>query len=662
MKGQIFLMVIAAMVILFSGSANAVNLRANQSFSPVEVWGNSTSASDGAISTMDISMDMNGDGKAEIIAGSSNYSSNTYTLYLFNGADGKLINRVEFVDVAYSASGDNVPVDGRLYTVMIADSNGNPISERYYVIFANHSNNRRISIYSLSSTDLSPEKYLGIDLPSTINAGGLSITVTDYKWSVHTYSNGTGARIVVIAYSSGQIYGYTVGKLQIFVVGEDLSIIWDRDEVNPESNGFPTIGADLVDFNGHGVANPYPDIALINLTEDPENTTMHMLNSSNGNELWSLKINGFYKINDPSRLLISSYFFDYNRDNRTEIEIPTIISKGNSTHLNFISSSGSLIGYYNTSVYNSTIMAEHTSEKVSWGERWVRSVDLDGDGYGEIFLVDNNANLVCWDVFRNSTAWVMPIKDSSYGYQILLSTNDIDDDGVWDIYLLGMKDVDEGTYQTKDVNLTGISSASRSVVFSERFTGAVGGYSGTYWVKEISDISGDSLQDALIVQGYFNDGTPYVLANLTSMKDGTVLWSSRIDLDTEDYGNMSIRSWALGDVNGDGRNDVCVSIYYYNDSGYYTHIRILSGTDGSLLWSGDVQEDVKTASILSFEPITVISNWNQFDYNDDGTVNEILVYTGYSVHIFSVSQPVPELAPLAIFLAPAAILLMRRKR
>ncbi len=653
--------VIAAM--LLSGTSAA--LKANMSFSPQEVWGKDMGGNYGMIKSMTPMMDLNGDGLAEIMVEMENFSSNQYTVAVLDGASGNVITIKTFTDVGYVETGDNVPIDPVVYGDTLENGVGKPVSEWHFMVFGNHSNNKRLSIYHFNNTNLSDYIYRDINVPQTINYQSLSATVNYYTYEIRTYVVNGDAYLLYIGYYIGNILSYQIGELQIIMMNSTLSTVWERKDIGPVYNGISPFGADVAQFNGYGFHPYYPDVLFINLSASPGNTTLTAIDSATGSVMWNLTIPGIYPMTSPDSALGISVAFDYNRDNRTDLVMPTKDTNKNKTLLNFINGTGALAGYYETSVKNYTIPSLWTDIKTGISHRLVQSPDMNGDGYGEIIFIDNNTRLVCWDVKNNHTLWEDELVNQSWHYMAYLSTNDINGDGIWDIYVMGGIDRDAGGYYVKDVNMTAISGKDGSVLDTWFKNGLVGGYPGTSAIKEITDITGDGMQDSVIAYGYFNDSSGvYVKVALLEMANGTEVWNVNVttDLYNDDFKNWTTSVGPAGDVNGDGTNDIVVKMYYSKDNNVSTYIRVLSGSDGSLLWTGKVTNDIYDADVVPLQPITVIGGWNQFDYNGDGIINEMYVHTGTTVHVFAVSQPVPEISPYVILMAtPMIVFLLRRK-
>ncbi len=646
--------VIVLMVSAFAAVAGASSIRATTSFSPTEVWTTNMDSNMGMINTTE-SMDANGDGLAEVMVTAENYSANTYSVYLLNGADGSTMNKTYFTDVGYAESGDVVGEDGTLYGITILDNQGNPTIEHHFMIFGNHSNNKRVSVYSVDYPSLRNISYRGIDIPSTISTGITPVTVNAYNWIFHVIAVNNEPYIVYFGVYAGSALGQTVNELQIIVMNETLNIVWEKTEKMISTGGLYPFGVDLIDFNGLGVTGGAPTIMFANITSNPGNTTLVAYDTSNGNVVWENNITGTMPILDPLGFFtildgFNAYAFDYNGDNKTDIMIGTYSS--NYSYLNFVDSSGNVLGYYMRGPSNISVMATHTDIKVGHFHRLVNSVDVNNDGNREVLFVDNNTNLVCWDVAHNSTVWKLNLHNQSYNYAVTLSTNDLTGDGVWDLYLMGMNDTYVNGVKTKKVNLTAINAVNGQVIWSKYYIRAISGFVGNGVEKEISDMNNDGLQDSLVVYGYYNDGSS-LYVNVSSISgDGTTLWTSKVSLgvNSNDFKNWSTTAEIVGDINNDGYGDTIIKIYYDNGTGSVdTYIKILSGKDGSLLWSGEVTGDSRDTDIFAFTTIKTTSSWDQFDYNNDGITNEVLITTTHSVQIYAVTQAVPEFNPLILF-------------
>ncbi len=659
MRSRVAGAIVILSIILISGTSLAA-ISATAQFSPEEVW---TVDVPGTYDTLKATqgMDINLDHKAEILVEMENYDAHTYSVILLNGSNGKVLSSTKFTDTGYAESGDICGEDATLYGITILNTQGGLLDEHYFMVFANHSNNKRISVYSVDYPSLENVSYLGIDVPANINYMGYNIPVTFYSWVFHTLSINQKAYLIYFGYYLGSYMGYQVEELQIMMMDRELNVLWEKTLIGPVISLYP-FGVDMVSLNGRGFHTDHEDILIVNLTASPGNTTLEAIDASTGALMWTTQVNGVYTISSPIYALpmTMTYLFDYNGDGTADIALPTI-TQDKEIRVNFVSSAGTFMGYYVAdgmpmfSLYTDKLVAEHEHDLMS-------TIDANGDSYGDVFFVDNQTYLVCWDVFHNTTVWRKDISSSTYRYLAFLSTNDVNGDDVWDIYLWGGS---ESSWMSGDIVVNAINSRDGSVIYAKEYRNILIGDPGTLGVKEVTDINGDGLQDALLVNSYGNDGTVYVNVSAISLKDGSVIWSAAVhsELNNDDYGNWSAEAVFGGDINGDGVNDAVVRLYYHdvNEGKYYTYLRILSGGDGSVMWNGKVEGDTQPAELMSLEPLTVISPWTEFDYNDDGVINEMLITTGYSVQIYALSQPIPELTFLVLAVLPAALLILRRK-
>ncbi len=653
--------------ILFAGLVSAVHLgRENESFSPQLVWNYEGKELNGTLKSVTEAMDTNSDGKADILVEMHNVSSQEYWIELLNGADGTLLDRTIFTDVGSSYNGDDVSMEPTFLGEVFEDSSGTPYKEYHWMAFANHSDNKHISIYAVSYPGLSNISYYGINIPSSITFGGFTGSVTYYDWIIHVISSDNKPYVLYLGYYYADVYsGYGISEIQMIVMNDTLNPIWEKSEKSLGASGYAPFGVDITSFNGEGFKGSGEDILFVNLTTSPGNTTLTAIDSLTGNEIWNVTVNGTMLFWDPLYILFPGITsqFDYDRDGKVDLSFQAVNIHTNETFVYFIRSDGTVLGYADLGIKKIGLYGIYTDNKTGVAHTLYETVDVNGDNYGEIFIVNNNTDLLCWDIEKNSTVWEIPLVNQSYSYMIFLSTNDINSDGKWDVYLVGSKDV----LNKKVINFTAIDSATGNILWNYTYKDLVTGYSGTFAVRELTDINGDGFQDAVIVDGYYNDGNAvYVNVSALSLKEGSVIWKVKVStgLNNEDYANWSASALIVGDVNGDGVSDVFVEIYYHlylnsdDRDHYWCYLRVLSGVDGSLLWMGQVSDDRVATNLFAFKVLTVETGWNQFDYNDDAIENEVLIRTGYSVAIYAVIGVIPEFSTVLVVFAATSMVIV----
>ena len=645
-------------------SALSASAGTTASFSPELVWNKDVGASYGVLTAVTPEMDANGDGLAEIQLEFDNYSSTnpTHTIVLIDGKTGATLHARTYNDTGYEETGDRVFLDATVFGVMIEDSNGNPVKDKEYMVFSNHTNNKIVSIYGFNYSTLQIEKYRKISIPDDITALGQTVTVNSYNYTISMFSSGYSAYMLYTGCYVGTIFGNPVAELQMLVLDENLTTVWEKNETGYSYNGYFTLGADMLDFNGIGVNGTYPTLLYANVSE---NTVLEAIDSLSGREIWNITIPGAFPITNPLSFTPLLVPMDYNRDNKTDFAMPTADTNNNKEHVNFISSSGTLMGYYTTQFGNITIPALYTDIAMGKFHKHIQTIDANGDGTGDFIMVDNNTNLLCWDIEHNTTVWAKKLVNQSYAYLPYLSAGDINGDGTWDIFITG--DNKTGNSGGSIINVTAISGKDGEKIYSKEYFSVVGGYSGTLAKGDISDLDGDGIQDSGIASNYYYDGKSlYVKISAISMKTGTTLWQSNISvgLGNSDFDNWITRMVPSRDINGDGVNDMLVKIFYKAPNGTYnTFMRVLSGKNGTVLWSGEVLYGSSDAMFTAFSTITAETGWAQFDYNGDGIENELLIQNGNSLSVYAVTeQSVPELSAfLPALVIIAAVLIVEKK-
>ena len=133
------------------------------------------------------------------------------------------------------------------------------------------------------------------------------------------------------------------------------------------------------------------------------------------------------------------------------------------------------------------------------------------------------------------------------------------------------------------------------------------------------DLDGVGTDDVLVGFGSYDSSKRLLLDRIDAVSggNGTVLWSITHDV------NRHICAGGAGNLNGDGKDDVLTfTIRYDSGTDIYAleSISALSGTDGAVLWSKDINSDLWDV-------------WTEFDINGDG-MDEIMVqYKSYDLSV-----------------------------
>ncbi|MEA1895939.1 MAG: dockerin type I repeat-containing protein [Euryarchaeota archaeon] len=142
------------------------------------------------------------------------------------------------------------------------------------------------------------------------------------------------------------------------------------------------------------------------------------------------------------------------------------------------------------------------------------------------------------------------------------------------------------------------------------------------------DLNGDEDDDVLIFNGTYNSSDyltyAYDYVSAVNGRDGTELWRYDLESTTGEVTVFEVPAHPLGDLNGDGTDDVLLMVSSQNsDTGKTTAtVSAIRGENGAELWSRTITGDTGYGYV--FGDSTYISNLGPCDLDNDGK-NDVLL-------------------------------------
>jgi outer membrane protein assembly factor BamB len=205
-----------------------------------------------------------------------------------------------------------------------------------------------------------------------------------------------------------------------------------------------------------------------------------------------------------------------------------------------------------------TIWSRHVTGSSGVHIRSIKSIpDVDGDDHPDVIASSENDTLYCLSGTSGTLIWRF-VADPCYLERGLIAVPDLDGDSIWDIVL--------GTvWGTRSV--FAISGVNGDTIW-QYDTHEYGSGGWVYEVSLMTDMDDDSIVDILASAG----GPDATRAYLFSGADGTKIWEYNAG-----YACFGVRE--IGDITGDSISDVAVSTGNSTSSAY--RVVFLDGTDGS---------------------------------------------------------------------------------
>ena len=235
------------------------------------------------------------------------------------------------------------------------------------------------------------------------------------------------------------------------------------------------------------------------------------------------------------------------------------------------------------------------------------AADMTSDGIPDVIFglgSDNNSGYLV-DGTTGDVLWQLTANDALYSLAVL---NDVDSDGVPD-FAFGAGD----EYDDRVICVSGASNITADVIWDKSM-----GTLSNFTMTSIRDINGDGANEVVTgVWAYYSNPCRIIAL---SGKDGSTLWT---------YSGLGyeapMRIVNLGDVNGDGYDDVAVASWAY-------YIVALNGKTGKELWkastdvSGDDVWAVDAVGDITGDGITdvVAGSFSSLVYAINGATGDII--------------------------------------
>jgi FG-GAP-like repeat len=144
------------------------------------------------------------------------------------------------------------------------------------------------------------------------------------------------------------------------------------------------------------------------------------------------------------------------------------------------------------------------------------------------------------------------------------------------------------------------------------------GNSNITYGQVVEDLDGDGLDDILIATYGIESGIYYYTVQAKKGKDGNILWQKSIS-----GTNTWIYVHPAGDLNGDGLNDVYMTITDNSQSPYISTVQVMKGNNGGILWQENANGQINVLSLGEYWDFS-LTEYPVGDLDGDG-INDVLL-------------------------------------
>jgi hypothetical protein len=254
-----------------------------------------------------------------------------------------------------------------------------------------------------------------------------------------------------------------------------------------------------------------------------------------------------------------------------------------------------------------------------------RAGDLDGDGFDDVIVSERKSNEALFTstmsvIAKNGKTGTHMWEESVTGmvpYIYVLPAGDLDGDGLNDVIVSEIK-VDELTF-TATMCVIAKKGSNGASLWEE----SVSGTGSHIFALPAGDLDGDGLDDVIVIESKYDKTTDTTTVRIIAKngKTGTHMWE-----DSVSGAGSYIAALPVGDLDGDGLNDVIATENKYDQPTDTTTTRVIAKTG---------KEGTHLLEAQSNELIWVATWWgHNCDLNGDGT-NDLLL--GISTEMYALT-------------------------
>jgi hypothetical protein len=366
----------------------------------------------------------------------------------------------------------------------------------------------------------------------------------------------------------------------------------------------------ITDLDGDGLDDVIVRIRKYNASDDTESITIRATKGNNGTTLWE------QTLRDTEVVMWLYRLGDLDDDDVDDV-LAEEWTYNESTDLTagYILAKKGLDG---TPLWNQSVIASGYDNCAIWFDG---IADLDGDNVTDVFISEYDYNestnistskVVAKNGLNGTHLWEQTIHAAgrSTCIKFVRWITDLNGDDLDDVIVFEQL-VNEST-NTESSKMI----AKRGFDGTHLWEQSVNGTESDIWTDLADDLDGDNLTDVIVREWSYNESTDLETITVIAKKgiDGTHLWEQSLN-ETECGAGIELTS----DLDGDDLDDVLVYEWTYNESLDLDTTKLIAkkGTNGTHLWEQSVT--------ASGHGTTDIWGWLPFDIDGDGLGDIVVI-------------------------------------